>query len=152
ARLGCTYGAQHELEYEVAERLKKIIPCADLVCFANSGTEIVQVALRLARAATGRRLFLKFEGHYHGWDDSVLVSFKPTWAQLAEANGKPVGVGLGQLPPENTVVVEWNDRAAVERAFADHAEEISAIICEPLACNCSCVPAEPGFLEFLRNI
>ena len=64
-RRGLTYGAQHELEYEVAEQLKRIIPCADLVCFANSGTEIVQVALRLARDG-GRQKFLKFEGHYHG--------------------------------------------------------------------------------------
>ena len=152
ARRGCTYGAQHELEYEVAERLRKMIPCADLVCFANSGTEIVQVALRLARAATGRRRFLKFEGHYHGWDDSVLVSYKPSAAQLAEAGMKPIGVGLGQLPPDNTVVAEWNNRASVEQAFADHPGEISAIICEPLACNCSCIPAEPGFLQFLRSI
>lgn len=152
ARLGCTYGAQHQLEFEVAELLTRMIPCADLVCFANSGTEIVQVALRLARAATGRRKFLKFEGHYHGWADSVLVSYKPSLAQIEAAQGVPVGTGQGQLPPDNTVVVEWNDRAAVERAFAEHAGEISAIICEPLACNCSCIPAEPGFLEFLRTI
>jgi glutamate-1-semialdehyde 2,1-aminomutase len=129
-----------------------MIPCADLVCFANSGTEIVQVALRLARAATGRLKFLKFEGHYHGWADSVLVSYRPSADQIEAANGMPVGVGTGQLPADNTVVVEWNDRAAVERAFNDHAGEISTIICEPLACNCSCVPAEPGFLAFLRNI
>jgi glutamate-1-semialdehyde 2,1-aminomutase len=152
ARLGCTYGAQHDLEYEVAERLTKIIPCADLVCFANSGTEIVQVALRLARAATGRKKFLKFEGHYHGWDDSVLLSYRPSADQIASANGMPVGVGAGQLPPDHTVVAGWNDRAAVERAFDEHDGEISALICEPLACNCSCIPPEPGFLEFLRNI
>ncbi len=69
---GLTFGAQHDLEFETAERLTGIIPCGDRVCFANSGTEIVQVALRLARAATGRQKVLKFEGHYHGWDDTVL--------------------------------------------------------------------------------
>lgn len=63
-----TFGAQHDLEYEVAELFTSIVPCADQVCFANSGTEIVQVALRLARAVTGRVKYLKFEGHYHGWD------------------------------------------------------------------------------------
>ena len=87
---GLTFGAQHDLEIEVAEMLTRIIPCADMVCFANSGTEIVQVALRLARAATGRQKFIKFEGHYHGWDDSVLVSYKPTREEIAAAEGAPV--------------------------------------------------------------
>jgi glutamate-1-semialdehyde 2,1-aminomutase len=152
AQSGLTYGAQHGLEYEVAEQLTRIIPCADLVCFANSGTEIVQVALRLARAATGRQKFIKFEGHYHGWDDSVLVSYKPSAEQIAEAGGNPVGVGLGQVTPHNTVIAEWNSRESVERAFASHAGQISAIICEPLVCNCACLPAEDAFLQFLREI
>jgi glutamate-1-semialdehyde 2,1-aminomutase len=149
---GFTYGAQHDLEYEVAETLTRILPCADLVCFANSGTEIVQVALRLARAATGRQKFLKFEGHYHGWDDSVLVSYRPTAEQIAVANGNAVPVGAGQLPPRDVVIAEWNSREGVEKAFAEHGSELSAIICEPLVCNCSCLPPEPGFLEFLREI
>jgi glutamate-1-semialdehyde 2,1-aminomutase len=152
AQRGMTFGAQHELEYEVAEQLKRTIPCADLVCFANSGTEIVQVALRLARAATGRLKLLKFEGHYHGWDDSVLVSYRPTPEQIAAADGKAVGVGLGQVPPANAVIAEWNNRESVESAFAAHANEISAIICEPLVCNCACLPPQDGFLEFLREI
>lgn len=151
-RRGLTYGAQHELEYEVAEQLKRIIPCADLVCFANSGTEIVQVALRLARAATGRQKFLKFEGHYHGWDDSVLVSYRPTIEQISAAAGEPIGVGSGQLPHQNVIIAEWNNRESVERAFEAHANEISAVLCEPLVCNCSCLPAENGFLQFLRDI
>src|SRR5690242_12132652 len=67
---GLTFGAQHELEFEVSERLVELLPCADQVCYANTGTEIVQLALRLARAATGRSKFLKFEGHYHGWEDT----------------------------------------------------------------------------------
>ena len=78
-----TFGAQHDLEFEVSEMIAGIVPCCDLVCFANSGTEIVQVALRLARAVTGRSKFLKFEGHYHGWDDSVLVSYHPSAARSA---------------------------------------------------------------------
>ena len=101
--------------------LKRIIPCADLVCFANSGTEIVQVALRLARAATGRQKFIKFEGHYHGWDDSVLVSYRPTIEQISAAAGEPIGVGSGQLPHQNVIIAEWNNRESVERAFEAHA-------------------------------
>jgi glutamate-1-semialdehyde 2,1-aminomutase len=149
---GFTFGAQHDLEFEVAERLVDIIPCADLVCFANSGTEIVQCALRLARAATGRRRFLKFEGHYHGWDDSVLVSFRPTREQITAAHGAPIDVGLGQRPHDDVEVAEWNDVAGVERALERHGTEISAVLCEPLPCNGGCIPPEPGFLEFLREI
>lgn len=152
ARRGFTYGAQHELEYEVAERLTRIIPCADSVCFANSGTEMVQVALRLARAATGRRKFVKFEGHYHGWDDSVLVSYHPTAAQIETSNGSPVPVGQGQLSSGNAIIAEWNNRASVEEAFTAGDGDISALICEPLVCNSSCLPPEPGFLSFLREI
>jgi glutamate-1-semialdehyde 2,1-aminomutase len=62
------------MKFKVSERLIRIISCADTVCFANSGTEIFRVALRLARAATGKRKFVKFKGHYHSWDDSVLVA------------------------------------------------------------------------------
>jgi glutamate-1-semialdehyde 2,1-aminomutase len=149
---GLTFGAQHDLEFEVAERLTGIISCAGLVCFANSGTEIVQVALRLARAFTGRPKFLKFEGHYHGWDDSVLVSYHPTAAEIAASKGSPIGAGTGQNPHASVLVAEWNDREAVERLFAEQGSEISAVICEPLLCNSGCIPAEPGFLQFLRDI
>src|SRR5437773_12488797 len=135
AQRGLTFGAQHGLEIVVAERLTQIIPCADLVCFANSGTEIVQVALRLARACTGRPKFLKFEGHYHGWDDSVLDSYHPSAAAIAAANGAPVGAGAGQRPHAGVLIAEWNDRNAVEALFAGRGGEISAVICEPLLCN-----------------
>jgi glutamate-1-semialdehyde 2,1-aminomutase len=149
---GLTFGAQHDLEYEVAEILTKIIPCADRVCYANSGTEIVQVALRLARAATGRTKYLKFEGHYHGWDDSVLVSYHPTLEKIHTANGSSIGEGEGQRAGRDAIVAEWNNVASVEAAFAAHGNEISAIICEPLLCNSGCISPEPGFLQFLRTI
>jgi glutamate-1-semialdehyde 2,1-aminomutase len=147
-----TFGAQHDLEIEIAERLTDIIPCADLVCFASSGTEIVQVALRLARAYTGRPKFLKFEGHYHGWDDSVLVSYHPSATELMTASGAPIGAGSGQRPHLDVLIAEWNDPKTVEQLFTKHAREISAVICEPLLCNSGCIPAEPGFLAFLRDI
>ncbi len=149
---GLTFGAQHDLEYEVAESLTKIIPCGDLICYANSGTEIVQVALRLARAATGRIKFLKFEGHYHGWDDTVLASYHPTSDQIEAAQGAPIGEGDGQVAAHTTIVAQWNDVGSVEAAFAAFPGAISAIICEPLMCNSGCIPPDPGFLEFLREI
>ncbi|MGH9524734.1 MAG: aminotransferase class III-fold pyridoxal phosphate-dependent enzyme, partial [Terriglobales bacterium] len=121
---GLTFGAQHELEYEVSERLTRVLPCADQVCYSNSGTEIVQVALRLARAITGRPKFIKFEGHYHGWDDSVLVSYHPTLEQIDAAKGAPVPTGLGQSDRGATVVASWNDTASVEAAFASNPRAI----------------------------
>lgn len=147
-----TFGAQHDLEFEVAELMTDIIPCADQVCFANSGTEIVQVALRLARAATGKKKFLKFEGHYHGWADEVLVSYHPAPGEIEAFGGAPVPVGLGQRMHDDVLVASWNDRSDVERLFTRHGPEIAAVICEPMLCNSGCIPPEPGFLEFLRQI
>ena len=149
---GLTFGAQHELEFEVSELLTQVIPCADRVCFANSGTEIVQLALRLARAATRRRKLIKFEGHYHGWDDSVLLSYHPSPDQLDSAMLRPMHEGMGQLPADYTVIAQWNDVESVRAAFADHQEDIAAVICEPLMCNSGCIAPQPGFLEFLRSI
>jgi glutamate-1-semialdehyde 2,1-aminomutase len=150
-RRGMTFGAQHDLEYELAELLTEVIPCADQVCFANSGTEIVEVALRLARAATGRHKHLKFEGHYHGWADSVLLSYHPSRAEIGLSLGAPVPVGAGQLAPEHVLVAEWNDRRGVEAIFREHGSEIASVICEPLLANSGCIPPQPGFLEFLRS-
>jgi glutamate-1-semialdehyde 2,1-aminomutase len=149
---GLTFGAQHDLEYEVAEMLTRVIPCADRVCFANSGTEIVQVALRLARAITGRRKFLKFEGHYHGWDDSVLLSYHPSREGIDASDGKPIHEGLGQLPADSTLIAQWNDVESVRSCFAANDGEIAAVICEPMMCNSGCISPRPGFLKFLRQI
>jgi glutamate-1-semialdehyde 2,1-aminomutase len=148
AAAGFTFGAQHDLEFEVSELLNRTIPCADLVCYANSGTEIVQVALRLARAITGRKKYLKFEGHYHGWSDEALVSYHP---RARDPVNTPVAVGAGQLPHDTVVVATWNDRDSVARIFDEQAGEISAVLFEPLLANSGCIPPEPGFLEFLRE-
>jgi len=146
-----TFGAQHDLEFEVCETMVRIIPCGEQICFANSGTEIVQLALRLARAFTSRKKILKFEGHYHGWADSVLVSYHPTLEEIQAAGGAPISVALGQRPHDNVVIAEWNDFRGVERAFQQCGAEISAVICEPMLCNSGCIPPEPGFLEMLRE-
>ncbi len=145
AEKGTTFGAQCDLEFEVAERLCRLMPCADLVAYSNSGTEAVQVALRLARAVTGRNKYLKFEGHYHGWADQALVSYHPA----AGSPLAPVPVGQGQLPHDYVVIAEWNSREQVLQAL-DSQPEIGAILCEPLLANSGCIPPAPGFLEFLR--
>ena len=96
--------------------------------------------------------FLKFEGHYHGWDDSVLVDYHPNLEQIHSAQGEPISVGRGQRPHRDVVIARWNDRESVEAAFTTGAEEIAAVICEPILCNSGCIPPKPGFLEFLREI
>jgi glutamate-1-semialdehyde 2,1-aminomutase len=112
----------------------------------------VQVALRLARACTGRPKYVKFEGHYHGWDDSVLIRYHPSSPEIEASVGAPVGAGMGQRSHDEALIAEWNDWNAVERLFAENRGKISAVICEPLLCNSGCIPAEPGFLQFLRDI
>jgi glutamate-1-semialdehyde 2,1-aminomutase len=107
----------------------------------------------LARAATGRVKFIKFEGHYHGWADSVLVSYHPAVSQCDESSAMmAMPVGAGQLTSNSAVIAEWNNRASVERAFAENRGEISALICEPILCNSGCIYPDEGFLQFLREI
>jgi glutamate-1-semialdehyde 2,1-aminomutase len=152
ARKALTFGAQHDLEFEVSELLTEIIPCAEMVSWANSGTEIVLLALRLARAATGRMKYLKFEGHYHGWGDQALVSYHPAASEGEDREHRvPVAVAKGQLPHDHVIVAAWNSREEVDRALAEHGREISAIICEPMLANSGSIPAEDGFLQFLRE-
>ncbi|MCS6953437.1 MAG: aspartate aminotransferase family protein [Bryobacterales bacterium] len=150
-----TYGAQHELEFLVAEKIRELVPCAERVIFSSSGSEAVQLALRLARAFTGRHRVLKFEGHYHGWMDSVLISHHPP-AEAVGAEEAPVAVleSRGQTPnaAENVLVAVWNRVEAVEAAFARARGEIAAVIMEPVLCNSGCLMPRPGYLEAVREI
>ncbi len=149
------YGAQHELEFQVAEAFQKVIPCAERVAFTSSGSEAVQAIWRIARAATGRTLILKFEGHYHGWMDSTLFSYKPSAAQLASApRGRPLPGSRGQVPnaSENVVIAEWNNLESVDELFRRYPGEIAGVIAEPVACNSGCIDADPGFLSELAKL
>lgn len=149
------YGAEHELEYLVGEQAQSMVPCAERIIFTCSGSEAVQAALRLARAFTGRRLVLKFEGHYHGWIDSVLVSYHPSEAEAGPA-GRPRSVlgSAGQVPnaAENVLAAAWNDLESVERQFEEHGGEIAAVIAEPVLCNSGCLVPAPGFLSSVAEL
>lgn len=123
-RHGWDYGAQHEGEIRVAERLIELIPCADKVLFSNTGTEADQIAFRISRAHTGRSRILRFQGHYHGWLE----------------------------PAPDTIFLPWNDIAAVEAAVAQNAGEIACVILEPILCNGGCILPAPGYLAALREI
>ncbi len=152
---GQAYGAQHELEPQVAERIHELVACADLVVFSTTGTEAVQVALRLARAVTGRRRFIKFEGHYHGWLDNVLVSYRGTEDQLGPRDQPtPVPMGRGQLDSavQEAIVLPWNDLELVEQVLRARSGEIAAILTEPVMCNSGGITPLPGYLEGLRSL
>jgi glutamate-1-semialdehyde 2,1-aminomutase len=142
---GFAFGAQHRGEIELAELIREVVPGAERVIFSNTGSEAVQAALRLARAFTGRPLIIKFEGHYHGWFNNVLVSYKPRADDAIE----PLPTCGGQPPHEfaDTLVAPWNDLAALERLLATHEGQVAAVLTEPLLANSGCCEAEPGFLE-----
>jgi glutamate-1-semialdehyde 2,1-aminomutase len=145
-------GAQHELEVRVARKLCESIPCAELVAFGNTGSEAVQLAFRLAREFTGRRKILKFEGHYHGWPDGVLVSYRPAVPPGADYHPQ-LGSG-GQTPSvlDDVTVLPWNEPGCVHELLKQHADEIAAIITEPVLCNSGCLMPAPGYLESLREL
>ena len=149
------YGAQHELEFLVAEKIQSLLPCAELVQFTSSGSEAVQIALRLARAVTGRNLILKFEGHYHGWMDGALVSYKPSADQVGMHDSPNVVLGSrGQAPnvAENFVVAPWNDLKVLERLMDAHSGSIAAVAMEPVLCNSGCILPRPGYLEGVQAL
>lgn len=151
---GILYAGQHELEYLVAEWAQKHIPCAELVRFGSSGSEMAQAALRAARQLTGRQRFLKFEGHYHGWFDNVAVSIKPTPDQAGphEApHAVPWTGGQSQSALTEAVLAPFNQPVIVEQLLDRHLHELAAVILEPVACNNGCIPADPAFLRWLRE-
>lgn len=147
-RRGTSFGATTEVELELAELLRRHIPSLELVRMTNSGTEATMSALRLARAYTGRKLVVKFEGCYHGHADALLVKAGSGAATL----GTPSSAGV---PPETaglTAVLPYNDLEAAQRLFAERGEEIAAVIVEPVAGNMGVVPPREGFLQGLQRL
>ncbi len=151
---GTTFGAQHELEAALAERLVETVPCAELCCFSTTGSEAVQAALRIARARTGRAKIVKFEGHYHGWLDPVFAS--TPGLQAAPAGDplplEPRPATAGQTGAGEVLVARWNDVAGLERLLAGHGEEVAAVLMEPVACNGGLIEPLPGFLDAAREL
>jgi len=152
---GQLYAGQHVGEIELAELFHKLVPCAELTRFSLTGSEATLTALRLARAATGRTKFVKFEGHYHGWYDSVLVSVNPGEDEQGPRSA-PNAVGLTQGQSRSAlkevIVLPWNDIDLLARTVRRRAKEIAAIIMEPIMCNSGCIPPRDGFLEAVREL
>lgn len=148
AAKGTSFGAPTRLEVELAEEIHDAMPAIEMVRLVNSGTEATMSAIRLARAATGRNLVVKFQGAYHGHVDSLLVE-AGSGALENTAPGTP-GIPLGLV--RNTIVLPYNDVTAVETAFQRYGPEIAAVIVEPVAANMGVIPPLPGFLETLRQL
>jgi glutamate-1-semialdehyde 2,1-aminomutase len=135
-------------EAELAELIRGRIPLAEKVRLVSTGTEATMTAIRLARGATGRDLLVKFAGCYHGHSDALLVA---AGSGLATA-GLPASAGVPESTVANTIVVPYNDTAAIRAVFAERGDEIAAVITEPAAANMGVVPPEPGFNELLREL
>ena len=155
-RKGFIYAAQFEREIEVAELALGMIPLEDAtVRFASSGTEIDQLVIRLMRGYTGRPKYLKFEGHYHGWMDSVNYSVHPPLERAGAAAAPNVvgeSAGMDAGTADSVVVCEWNDVQALERAFELHKGEIAGVIMEPILANTNCILPQPGYMEAVKRI
>ncbi len=148
-------GAQHELEIEVSELVQSMVPCAERVRFAGSGTEAVQLAIRTARAFTGRSKIVMFEGMYHGWMDGVAFAASPDAAK-AGLEGilppAPQSEGLAPGAQHDVIMLPWNDADILRDTINEQGDQIAAVITEPIMCNCQCVFPRAGYVEEMRRL
>ena len=152
---GLVFGTGTEIEIRVAELICQHVPCAEMVRFSVTGSEAVHAALRLARAATGRKLILRFEGHYHGWFDNIAWNQAKPGVDLGPREAPPMRpASLGQQPEDgaNLVVLPWNDLALVQQLFDTRGDEMAGVICDPFASAAGLIPGQPEFLQGLRDL
>jgi len=148
AKRSTSFGAPTIAETTLAELLVEALPSVDQVRLVNSGTEAAMSAIRLARGFTGRDLIIKFAGCYHGHADCMLIAA----GSGALTHGKPSSAGVPAGTVADTIVLPYNDLAAVEEAFKLHGTKIAGIILEPVAGNMGCIVPQRGYLEGLRAI
>jgi len=153
---GSHFAAATPAEAEAAERFRRMVPTAEAVRFANTGSEATMLALRLARAHTGRTKFLKFEGHYHGWYDPYCLNGHShpideigppeNPAKIPDSEGIPLSVF------DDVILVPWNDVAALERILKTHGKDLAAIITEPIMANMGCILPREGYLQRVQDL
>jgi glutamate-1-semialdehyde 2,1-aminomutase len=148
ARNSASFGASTAVEADLAERIVACYPAIEKLRFVSSGTEATMSAIRVARAATGRKIVIKFEGCYHGHADGLLVKAGSGVATL----GIPGSAGVPEEIAALTHALPYNDLAAVEAAFDAHPDRIAAVILEPVVGNAGCIPPMPGYLHGLREL
>jgi glutamate-1-semialdehyde 2,1-aminomutase len=145
---GFSFGACTELEVEMAELMTENVPHIDLVRMVNSGTEATMSAIRIARGYTGRSKLIKFEGCYHGHNDSLLVKA----GSGAMTFGNPDSAGVTKGAAADTLLAEYNNLESVKALFDANQGEIACVILEPVAANMGVIPPAEGFLEGLREL
>lgn len=148
AARGSSFGAPTESESELGELIRSMMPAIERIRFTSSGTEATMSAIRLARAYTGRTRIVKFAGCYHGHGDAFLIAA----GSGALTNGVPTSPGVPVSVAHDTIVLPFNDAAAVRAAFETPGDAIAAVIVEPYAGNMGFVPAKPGYLAELREL
>jgi glutamate-1-semialdehyde 2,1-aminomutase len=149
-RLQCPAG-QQVAEIELARRITSLVPSAELVRIGCTGSEMVQLAFRLARAATGRALVVKFEGHYHGWFDSAF-SGTTELPPKGEFSAPIQSTGQSTKALADLAVLPWNDLGLLEAFVDSRGTEVAAIIMEPVLCNTSVILPKDGYLEGVRRL
>ncbi|BDZ70940.1 hypothetical protein GCM10025861_14570 [Methanobacterium petrolearium] len=142
---GSAYGVPTENEIKLAKEVVRRMPCAEMVRFVNSGTEATMSAIRLARAVTGKKKIVKFEGTYHGAHDYVLVK------SGSGAMGLPDSPGIPEETTKNTVLIPFNDEEAITALVERQGDDLAAIILEPVMGNVGCIPPKKVFGVFTRN-
>ena len=151
---GFVFTGQFEQELELSEMIVDCLPFKFVLRFASSGTEIDQLALRTARAYTGRTKYVKFEGHYHGWMDSVLYSVHPPLENDGLGEYSPIGESSGMSPGSKgeVIVCEWNDLGKLRETFEEHGNDISSVIMEPILANTNVIIPHQGYLQGVREL
>jgi len=155
SREGQLYAGQHLKEIELAEKLQEIIPTAELMRFCLDGSEAVQTAFRVARSKTKRNLFLRFEGHYHGWLDNVAYGIsvpQEGFGSRDKPNISPWSQGMAVSSSSEFILLPWNDVELLEKTIGKYKDELAAVITEPIMCNNGCIPPRAGYLEKMREL
>jgi glutamate-1-semialdehyde 2,1-aminomutase len=152
---GQLFAGQHASELELARGIQRLVPCAERVRIGVTGSELTQAAVRLARAYTGRSLVVKFEGHYHGWFDSLLVSVAPPM-DSAGSRDAPIphlpSAGQSRSVLGDIAILPWNDLRALESYLLQNGPRVAALIMEPILCNTGVIPPRSGYLEDVRAL
>ncbi|OFX16113.1 hypothetical protein A3K71_03655 [archaeon RBG_16_50_20] len=152
---GIMFGTTTEREIELAKIIADAVPCAEMVTFANSGTEATMEALRIARAVTGKDKLLKFEGHYHGHHDYVLFSVdspSPVSGLESSPAKLPFFPGIPDEVAKTIIVAPWNNVAALERILKKNHNDVAAVITEPVMASQGVIPPESDYLKQLREL
>ena len=153
---GSHFATALEVEVEVAELLVELLPHVEKIRFANTGTEAAMAAIRLARGHTGRRKIIKFEGHYHGWWDAVLINSNPQPITALGHPNSPIRIpdssGMTEESWMDTVVVPWNDIEALERAMALHGRDAACVVTEGVMSNMGVIAPAPGYLNKMQDL